>query len=296
MKQLHVRLDTLAPLSVRTNHAAVGVGTTEHIAGNTLLGSLAAAHRLSYPNKRDEFQQLFLSGCVLYPNLYPAIAGNDDDNWQDIHHPVYPIPATAQSCKRHSGFLYPGTEGNNSHGVRDTLIDWALFKLSARADEHVHEPLHAFLKYKKCMRCKEPMVRFSGYYRRNNILNVMVATGKQEMQLRSHISIDRESGAAQEDSLYNQLVFDEGMVFWGTIKLLDDSLLSVCKDFIADIGTTGLVRVGTGRTRGMGKVSIELIESREGVQERHAEFATRLQSFNAQLVEQVAQWGLKSFT
>ena len=134
MKRLYIKLETLASLSVRADHAATGVNATSYIAGNTLLGSLAAAHRLSYPDKKDEFEQFFLQEYILYSNLYPAAVNSDNDGWQDMHLPVYPVPKTAQSCKRCSGFLYPKNETNDAHGVRDTLIDWALFKLGMKAD------------------------------------------------------------------------------------------------------------------------------------------------------------------
>ncbi len=295
MKQLYIKLDTLTPLSIRSNHAAMSAGMLEYISGNTLLGSLATVHRLSYPNRKDEFERLFLRGDVHYPNLYPAALDSAVDVWQDIHLPVYPVPKTAQSCKRHSGFFYPEIEENSSHGVRDTLIDWALFKLGSELDQEVHkfESLSALLKYKNCPRCGEPMDHFAGYYRRNDILNAMVATGKQEVRLQIHIGIDREAGTAQEGAHYNQQVFDEGMIFWGAVKLFDDSLVGTFENFIRDVGTTGLVRVGTGRTRGMGKVSIEAIESNIELQVRRTDFAARLQSFNAQLLENAAHWGLK---
>jgi len=291
VKQLYLKLDTLTPLSIRSNHAATRA--VEYISGNTVLGSLAAVHMLSYPNRKDEFEQLFLRGSVQYPNLYPALVESASDDWQDMHHPVYPLPRTAQSCKRQSGFLYPQVEENGSHGVRDTLIDWALFKLGARVGGGQFEALNAMLKHKNCKHCGEPMDHFTGYYRRNDVLNVMAATLKQGVRLQIHAGIDREGGIAQEGVSYNQLVYDEGMVFWGAVKFLDDSLVSTFENFVSDIGTSGLVRVGAGRTRGMGKVSIKVVESSEGAQERRANFATRLQSFNAQLLENAADWGLK---
>jgi CRISPR-associated protein Csx10 len=291
-----MKLETLTPLSIHSNRAMMGAGTTVgYIAGNTVLGSLAAVHRLSYPSKKDEFEQLFLRGHLHYPNLYPA--SNGIDTWQDIHHPVYPLPKTAQSCKLYSGFRYPEIEGNNSHGVRDTLINWALFKVSAQTDERIcgFEPLHAFLKDKKCRICKEPMQPFSGYYRRDDRSKAIAVANGQGKQLQTRVGINREADTEQESISYSQQVFDEGVRFWGAIKIFDDRIVNAFKNFVSDVGTTGLVRIGTGRTRGMGKVSIEVIESSEGVQERHADFTARLQSFNTQLLENVAQWKLKDF-
>ncbi len=290
MKRLSIKLQTLAPLSTRADHAAIGVDMISYIAGNTLLGSLAAVHRLFYPDKKDEFEQFFLQGYILYPNLYPAVIDSDDADWQNA--PVYPVPKTAQSCKRCSGFLYPKAEMNDGHGVRDTVIDWALFKLDRDAEKQGSESLDVLLEHKRCVLCKEPMDHFNGYYRRSNTLREMIATNAPATRLQTRIGIDRESRTAQEGSSYNRQVFDEGMVFWGEIKLLEDYLVDAFKNFIIDAGAA--IRMGTGRTRGMGKIKIEVIESREEVQERKANFAVRLQSFNSLLVKNIAQRRLEN--
>ncbi|GAC1461887.1 MAG: hypothetical protein NVS4B12_08710 [Ktedonobacteraceae bacterium] len=297
MKQLYIQLETLSPLAVRTTYASRGAGTTGYVVGNTLLGSLAAAHRFWLPAKKEEFGELFLRGRILYPNLYPAVVDTTFDAWQNMYLPVYPIPKTAQTCKRYGGFLYPELEGNARHGVRDTLIDWALFKLSAQVDiqENDFEPWSAFLKYRRCIFCGEPMDCFHGYYRRDEASNRMLATTAHAARLQTHIKVDRESGTTRGGALYSRQVFDEGTKFWGALKLVDDSLASLLKDFINQVSSAGLVRVGSDRTRGMGKVRIEVVESREAVQERLATFVVRLQSFNIVLVENLAQWGLKSF-
>ena len=295
MKRLYVRLNTLAPLSTRADQAAIGVDIASYIAGNTLRGSLAAAHRLFHPDRKDEFEQFFLQEYILYPNLYPAVVESGVDDEQDMSSPVYPVPKTAQSCKRGSGFLYPKTETNDGHGVRDTLLDWALFKLGMSGETQRFEPLDALLEYKRCALCNEPMDRFNGYYRRGNVSGGMIATNVHSTRLQTHAGINRESGTAQEGSSYDRQVFDEGMVFWGEIKLVDDRLLNAFKKFITDVGAAGLIRMGTGRTRGMGKVKIEVVESREEVQERKANFAIRLQSFNSLLVKNIARRRLENF-
>ncbi len=297
MKRLYVKLETLASLSVRADHAAMGVNATNYIAGNTLLGSLAAAHRLSYPDKKGEFEQFFLQEYILYPNLYPAFINSDSGEWQETHLPVYPVPKTAQSCKRCSGFLHPKNETNDAHGVRDTLIDWALFKLGMKTDrgERKFEPLDALLAHKRCPVCKEPMDSFGDYYRRRNTLREIIATNTAVTRLQTRIGVDRESRTAREGISYNLQVFEEGTIFWGEIKVLDDQLVNVFKNFVADVGAAGLLRMGTGRTRGMGKVKIEIIESTEEMQRHTTNFIARMQSFNSLLTENMMQRGLEKF-
>src|SRR5262249_48240715 len=157
-----IRMTTDSPLAIRSDHADGGAAGTRYIPGTTFVGGLAALYRLFYHEtaEMDEFAPLFLSEQVLYPNLYPAIF--DDPGLQDRNIPVYPLPKTAQSCKRHSGFRFPDNKDNDGHGVRDTLIDWALFKLASSSVQL------KILKRGQDCHCEEAMDHIEGYYRRND--------------------------------------------------------------------------------------------------------------------------------
>src|SRR5947209_2681395 len=126
MNQLYIWLTAESPLAIRSDHAAGGAEAARYLPGTAFIGSLAAVHRMLKPTETEEFKQLFLNENVLYPNLYPAVF-KDKQVLQINNLPVYPLPKTAQSCKRHPGFLYPVDDENDAHGVRDSLIDWALF-------------------------------------------------------------------------------------------------------------------------------------------------------------------------
>ena len=92
--------------------------------------SLASAHRLLREEQADEFARLFLNEQIHYPNVYPAFFKDEGINQSPF--PVYPLPKTAQSCKRFPGFfrLLPSEKDEEErHGVRDTLLDWATFAL-----------------------------------------------------------------------------------------------------------------------------------------------------------------------
>src|SRR5437588_7289348 len=93
-----------SPLAIRADHALGGADTARYITGTTLAGSLAAVHRLLHGQHEGDFASLFLSGKVSYPDLYPAMFRDPDMSTLDF--PVYPLPKTAQSCKRFSGFQY----------------------------------------------------------------------------------------------------------------------------------------------------------------------------------------------
>ena len=259
MKYLALNLKALSPLAIRADHAQEGADSAPYISGTALAGSLAAVHRLYLPDNTDDFEKLFLSGQVQYPDLYPANIKNEGMH-NATRLPVYPLPKTAQSCKRFYGFLAleDAEEEEAGHGVRDALIDWALFRLADRTDKADASLLIApFQAYKVCPVCKKyPMDSFSNYYRRRSSDGRMIAASANT-RLQTHTGINRDTGTVQEGILYNRRVFDEHTRFWGMIKIADELVLTFTQ-FIEEVGLSGLVRVGTGRTRGMGKVSISV--------------------------------------
>ena len=146
--------------SGEADHAPGGVENAAYISGTTLLGSLAALHRLAHPGDTATFERLFLSGQVQFPDLYPASFQHNDFN-KASNLPVYPLPKTAQSCKRFPGFqLLKGEEVDDErHGVRDNLLDWAAFTLGSKANKAGKSiDLQALLKpledQKECLICK----------------------------------------------------------------------------------------------------------------------------------------------
>jgi len=269
-----------------------------YIPGTTLVGALAAAHRLLRSEKADEFEEWFLSGRILYPNLYPALF--DDPGLQDRNHlPVSPVPKTAQTCKRHAGFLFPEGEENDAHGVRDSLIDWALFELGQRREYNPDnaDPLAALQTHKECT-CGERMDSFRGYYRRNDLIEHQLIAAKEHKRLLIHSGIDRRSGTVQEGILYNRQVFEEGMRFWGmAVFPNDEGLISEFTRFIGELGekrsgNEGLLRIGTGRTRGMGRVVIDVKQAKDE-QDPFESFQNRLKKFDDLLHRQAEHFNLR---
>lgn len=288
MKQLYIRLSCISPLAIRSDHAPGGAVGSSYIPGTTFVGALAAVHRWLRPEKTAEFEQWFLGEHILYSNLYPATF--DDAGLQGSNLPVYPLPRTAQSCKRHQGFLFPVKEENDAHGVRDSLIDWALFELAQR-EGFSGNPLAALEEYKECKRCGQPMDAFTGYYRRNDRAENQLIAAERHTRLRTHSGIHRGSGTVQEGILYNREVFEEGMHFWGqAIFPGEGQPIDEFTTFIEGLrdrrtGNEGLLRIGTGRTRGMGRVVID-VEQPEEQPDPFKTFRERLNKFNDTLHEQ----------
>src|SRR5690348_7738640 len=104
MKRVVLNVQAMSPLAIRSDHAPGGADTAKYIPGTALTGCLASVYRMSYPDDEENFQRLFLQGEVQYPNLYPGTF--EDDKAPDDSSLIYPLPRTAESCKRFSGFSY----------------------------------------------------------------------------------------------------------------------------------------------------------------------------------------------
>jgi CRISPR-associated protein Csx10 len=302
VKRFSITLKVLSPLAIRADHAQGGSVTAKYISGTTLMGSLAGVHRHMYGDKTDEFTSLFLRDAVQYPNLYPAVF--KDPGMQNAKLPVYPLPKTAQSCKRFSGFAYQFASEEDDddirHGVRDTLIDWLLFKLGSDG-----KGLDAIEKHKDCGNCnyKSSMDHFSGYYRWDDLepndgeadeskaKAIISAEVEKHTRLQTHTGINRRTGTVQESILYNREVFEEGMQFWGELKVADE-LAGLLEKLVEGVGYTGLVRVGTGRTRGSGKVTLG-IDMFNDAQDTFDTFKVRLRKFNDQLSKQAKHFDME---
>src|SRR2546428_1240064 len=165
-----------SPLAIRSDHASGGADTARYITGTTLTGSLAAAHRLLHNKDTSGFESLFLSGKVFFPNLYPALV--KDTSMHSLDFPVYPLPKTAQTCKRFYGFQYMTKDeikkgDDKRHGVRDTLFDWALFNTCRTLGRDIESILKILGRHKYCRyelpekqgsdaHCNETMEPFAG--------------------------------------------------------------------------------------------------------------------------------------
>jgi CRISPR-associated protein Csx10 len=286
MNALSLELTSLSPVAIRADHAPSGVASSPYIAGTTLAGSLASLYRQYYDEQDSHFARLFLSGQVLYPNLYPATIKREEvreklAKVQDqTFSSVYPLPKTARSCKRFSGFAFNQAD-EERHGVHDTLFDWAVFQLG----NQTAQALQRLQKRKACQRCGEAMHQFRGFYRRMSsyqIGTLAIETGVHT-RLQTHTGINRATGTVQENILYSREVFEEGSCFQGVIKLpVDDELTRILTTFIQQVRGSGLVRVGTGRTRGMGKVE-PVITPLAAEQHGPGHFTERLDNFNLTL-------------
>lgn len=289
MRRYPLRLETLSPLALRADHAQDGVSGTSFITGTTLLGCLAAFHQQVRPDAHEEFERFFLREQILYPNLYPArfnVKSIPDSSAQ-----VYPFPRTAMTCKRHGGFRYPdyfaNGEKNDGHGVRDSLLDWAIYSLSK--DDTARLKLFN-QRHKNCV-CGEPMDRCEGFYGRNDIQKDRMVKSSASTRLRTFTGVNRQTGTVQDRILYNRQVFTEGMHFTGDLLFAadDEQLVEDFNEFLeeCDVDVYGPVHMGTGRSRGLGQIALAVTQDQR--EQEFAGFRNRLDAFNRKVHEQARQ-------
>ncbi len=300
MKRYYLRAEAKSPLAIRSDHAEGGVDTASYIPGVTLLGSLAAAHRMLRGENETEFAQFFLHEHVHFPHLYPA--SFELDTFTAANRPVMPLPKTAQTCKRFKGFqTLPGENSDEErHGIRDSLLDWGLFSLLNSSQASVKATLAPFADHEKCTHplentngkhCGQVMDHVSaGYYRRGDGKDFQGMTAKTtDKRLQTRTGINRDWGVVEESILYNREVFREGSHFWGEVTLPNE-LANTFEQFVKQANEEEIIRVGTGRTRGLGCVAITLVENEQQVNN----FKSKLIDFSTHVKEQAQKMSLQN--
>ncbi|HEU5379535.1 MAG TPA: RAMP superfamily CRISPR-associated protein [Ktedonobacteraceae bacterium] len=284
MKHFALNLTAMSPLAMRADHAPDGASNAKYIAGSTLMGSLAMVYHLFHDEQSEGFRDIFLKERVVYPNLYPAVFTHSD--LRNAHMlPVRPAPQTARTCKRFPGFAIVQDDDPDSekHGVHDSLFDWAIFKLASALS--TSERLQLLRYQKECSHCKRSLKPFLDFYRHGQQQYSPMISATSHTRVQTHTGINRETGTVQDGILYNREVFEERMRFWGLLKVPEE-LVAPLTDFLDQVGTSGLVRVGTGRSRGLGKVHLS-VQPLPDDQYSLAAFKQRLDAFDTSFRERV---------
>ncbi len=286
MQHFYLSVRARSPLAIRSDHAADGAKTLQYIAGSTLLGSIAAAHRLLRPKpEKEEFEDLFLREKVYFPHLYPAYFENSKSRIAESNLPIVPLPKTAQTCKRFSGFIpIPGEEADEErHGIRDSLLDRATFCLLDKEKQLIQTLPAPLSSHASCRDCGQVMDHVSGYYRRARSRSNEKMKADVKTRLQTRVGINRDWGTAEDRILYNREVFEQDMQFWGEV-LLPDAFATTFQTFIEEADAEDIIRIGTGRTRGLGKVNLVV---KSAPARNFNAFKERLTFFNTRFREQL---------
>jgi CRISPR-associated protein Csx10 len=277
LKDLEIQLE--APVSINSDRATENARTLDYISGSTIRGALAGRYlSQTSTGKADEiFEKIFVEDNVKFGNLYP-FAGK-------------PLPKTAVTCKRWSGF-----KDENKHGVFDNLpllaIRW-LVSLESSDYNELNEVNNILSENRSCSTCCEneqsyPLEPVNGFYK---IENGRAVFTKPTHSLITRTGINRKTGNVEHGILYNIEVINEYIkdalntsgysktFFKGQVKI-EDSLPSEIKDQIHRMfASDPIIRLGTSKTRGLGKTKVQSYETSAIIPDLN-NFRERLNQFN----------------
>lgn len=271
------------PLAFRSGRESTSAETKPYISGSALLGALGTAHA-RYRNDAAQFEAFFCDDSSTFCNLYPAsfvpkgLGGKAE--------PVYPLPATAVTCKRFGGFIEDAEDPDRdpNHGVYDALIAWALFELSGRSAVAALASVH------RCAAagCDEPLDGIDGFYRRSRS-GASVGKSKVARSLRTGTGIARATSTVAVHALYNRESLNPGMHFAGALTVAD-AQADAFYEFVQEINAAEALRLGKGVTRGFGRASLQLEEDEQ--QDTAAAMLQRIRTFDAELRAQAQAAGI----
>lgn len=236
MNYYQLRAELKSPLLVQANRQSNAPQGLDYLPGASLRGAVAGHYLRCGGDPSDEkFVKIFLEGPVSFPDLLPV---NQPD------HTSRPLPMTACSCKRTSGFLK-----ENKHGVGDALA-------SLLAERLENQPLS---KPFECKKCQQEMKPFEGFWNGNPSKPEKAETVQVYQR---HTGIDRHTGTvassifyitggiaeARKDSNGNYLP----QFLSGGIYLTEDQFETL-SDWFSET-----IFAGADRTRGMGEMAVDL--------------------------------------
>ena len=274
------RITDCGPLSFRDGRETTRASSLGYVPGSALLGGLASLHALL---KSDvaQFNRFFMNAGSNFGNLYPD--NFETNTLKDVTTPVYPLPATARSCKRFSGFQLDRRDEDDElpHGVFDTLIPWALFALSGQTTSR---PLQ---NVKVCPVCQESLDHLGGFYRRNRFDAQNMGKVNAKLELRTRTSINRATGTVRQGILYSREALKGETTFWGTLTVPDESA-EAFEAFVEQTRVQRMLHIGNNRTRGFGRVTLSLDKWEE--HETTSNLHDRIQAFDHALRQQAQEF------
>lgn len=227
--------------------------------------------------------------AVVFTNAYPVVQARVGDGATvvaQVEERPRVLPATAVSCKAHSGFLGSG----DAHGAFDTLLDRFCWEELSPAGL-VYNPV--------CPKCAHRVDRFSGFYVEHNDHGPHSPhrhLRRVSQRLLTRVAINRRRGVAEDGMLYSPWVMVEAVepdgphappkdrreraeerdwppaTFLATIAGADDHTVKSLIEITA---------VGGGSSQGLNQVQIRVVpasmESADVVRRRVEDFNRKLQ-------------------
>ncbi|NJO81848.1 MAG: hypothetical protein HC828_03085 [Blastochloris sp.] len=274
-----IAIQAKTPLAFRSEINSLRGETLNYVPGTSLLGGLAQVHK-ALDRTPEEFTAFFVHGRIRFSNCYPA--SFTIPALQNDYDAVLPMPVTARSCKRFSGFAFHAEEdGEPRAGVRDLLIPLALFAMSDEQKSDILDPY----QYHPCT--YQPLDRLSGFFRRGQEAS-HYGQPAVHTALRTRTGINHMTGTAQSAILYNRQVIERDTQFWGMWEV-DDHLADMFDACMTKIDESHLLRIGSNRTRGFGSIHIHTARQKQDTLE---DLRARVEEFTQRLKRQAKQVGV----
>jgi len=276
MERIDFQVRTLSPLYVgQLNPTGLYGVTQRYLPGAVLRGALAEVlltkcTQPEYVRKHERcpdketcpFYILFGGdNRPIFHNAYPIAAPRGG--------PSYPIPLTALTCRSAPGFYDP-KKPEAHHGVFDQLIALAACEEALGLwDKQTQGPLLAPPE-RRCPVCEDKTDVIDGFY--EGTLEEGFVGARAKIRRRSQTAINRSRSTAAEAMLYTQETIVPNTYLRGSV-LAEPEQIQVLKDALPKIKA-----LGRGRSRGLGRVLIEVRPPRRGLP-----LLDRIIAFNKQL-------------
>jgi len=248
-----LQVKAVSPLALHAERASIQfTRTLMHIPGASLRGALADTY-LKTGAQDAGFQHLFLEEACLFPNLYPCDGTSESA----------PLPATARACKRY--------KAKHPESLSDALLPTHF------------QPEDSRKKWESCPECNNVRDRFEGFRVTSDIRRLV----RPHTRTVAGTSILRVTQTVASGQLFSHMVVEEGTRFSGRIRLANETLA----DKLRDLLYKAPLRVGYGRTRGMGLLEIESLN--ESPPPMMPDVSERLDKFNT-AIRQIAGHGIAS--
>ncbi|MDW8078425.1 MAG: type III-B CRISPR module-associated Cmr3 family protein [Thermoguttaceae bacterium] len=229
-----------SPIVIRRQRQSQRSEGAEYVPGTQVRGAFARAYLWQKGRADATFYKVFSeeSGCRFGP-LDPG---------------QYCFPKTAYSCKR-----YPGFPSQNGHGVVDLLPEFIRWSLTGQPPTP-----------QRCAQCGHDLKAMGGFYGRDSFGNLMEMRGRWRRTMKAHVGIERLTRTAAEAVFFHLPALEpepepsvDGSATAAIPKLYgwieaDQAQLSILQEVLQK--EEGILRIGHARTRGYGRVRIQILD------------------------------------
>lgn len=252
--ELDIRLES--PLLAGSDHSYGPYrDTRDYLPGAALRGALAQVlldacgqrehledHQACPARKDCDFYTIFRAEPFpIFENCYPSVTGGMS----------YPLPLTARTCKYYAGFEEEDS-GRARHGAGDIVVRQLVFEEMLDSSEVHPLPL---LYEPRCPVCRRAIKPYRGFYGEGGPKYYRVNV---PLSRTSRTAINRSRGVAEDGMLYSLQVMEpqtkqKPFSLRGSV-VLDEDRMALLEGALEKVH-----RVGSGRSRGLGKIRIQTL-------------------------------------